>query len=121
MDRKDQWLSLDTLFPLLLCYDHFHLHLANVISTTSLLTVDTAQEQKLEGEFRFAHSRVITHAEEIAFYGGNQREKQIANESFSKIYNHVQKVYSMHFLNGIFDSIFVKYLATVGSFSLILF
>ena len=75
---------------------------------------DTAQEQKLEGEFRFTHSRVITHAEEIAFYGGNEREKQVANGSFDKIYRHVDKVHKLHFVNGIFDSIFVKYLATVS-------
>jgi ATP-binding cassette subfamily D (ALD) protein 3 len=74
---------------------------------------DTSQEQKLEGEFRYAHSRVITHSEEIAFYGGHEKEKQIVNSSFDKISRHVTRVYQMRFLNGIFDSVFVKYLATV--------
>lgn len=77
----------------------------------------TSQEQNLEGEFRFTHSRVITHAEEIgkynialtfsifilAFYQGNEREKQGANSSFEKIKAHVQTVYKIHFMNGIFD------------------
>jgi ATP-binding cassette subfamily D (ALD) protein 3 len=73
----------------------------------------TAAEQKLEGEFRFTHSRVITHAEEIAFYRGNKRELDIANSSFRNIYQQVQKIMSLQFFNGIFDSILVKYCATV--------
>lgn len=28
----------------------------------------TVQEQKLEGEFRYVNSRLITNSEEIAFY-----------------------------------------------------
>jgi len=40
-----------------------------------------AEEGKLEGEFRFAHSRIITNAEEIAFYGGQKAEKQILTRS----------------------------------------
>ena len=31
-------------------------------------------EQRLEGEFRFVNSRLITNSEEIAFYQGNRRE-----------------------------------------------
>jgi ATP-binding cassette subfamily D (ALD) protein 3 len=50
----------------------------------------TAQEQKLEGEFRYTHSRIITHAEEIAFYKGSDTEKQGANKSFDTIYRHVE-------------------------------
>jgi len=33
----------------------------------------TVQEQKLEGEFRYINSRLITNSEEIAFYQGNMR------------------------------------------------
>lgn len=35
----------------------------------------TAQEQKLEGEYRALHSSVLTHSEEIAFYNGSDWEK----------------------------------------------
>lgn len=80
------------------------------------LCLDTAQEQKLEGDFRYTHSRVIAHSEEISFYGGHAREHQVANASFDLIANHGEKVYKLHFFNGIFDSVFVKYLATVICF-----
>jgi len=44
-----------------------------------------SKEQKLEGDYRFCHSRLITHAEEIAFYNGALKEKQSINYSFQKV------------------------------------
>jgi ABC-type uncharacterized transport system fused permease/ATPase subunit len=37
------------------------------------------QEQELEGTFRFMHSRLRTHAESIAFFGGGSREKAVSS------------------------------------------
>ena len=79
----------------------------------------TAQEQKLEGDFRFHHSRVITHSEEIAFYGGNERERGIINNSFEAISKHIKKIYQMRFANGVVDSILVKYCATMTAYVLL--
>lgn len=75
-----------------------------------------AIEQALEGDFRYSHSRVITHAEEIAFYNGGDREKQIVNSSFQRIVNHLNKVFLLRFGNGIIDSVLVKYCATMLAF-----
>lgn len=47
--------------------------------------VDTAIEQNMEGELRYNHSRIIAHSEEIAFYRGGEREKQIANATFNRV------------------------------------
>nr|CAG8573442.1 2616_t:CDS:10 [Entrophospora candida] len=79
----------------------------------------TAIEQKLEGDFRFTHSRIITHSEEIAFYGGNNREKAVVNGSFDKIVRHVKKIYRLRFFNGIIDSVLVKYCATMTAYYLL--
>ncbi|KAI9139562.1 ABC transporter transmembrane region 2-domain-containing protein [Paraphysoderma sedebokerense] len=79
----------------------------------------TAQEQKLEGDFRYCHSRIITHSEEIAFYGGAEREKSIVNSAFTKIQKHIQTVILLRFGNGIVDSVFVKYLATTLAYYLL--
>lgn len=76
----------------------------------------TAIEQNLEGELRYNHSRIIAHSEEIAFYRGGEREKQIANETFKRIKSHLRKVFLLRFSNGIIDSVLVKYCATQLAF-----
>ena len=45
----------------------------------------TITEQKLEGEYRYINSRLITNAEEIAFYNGNYREKLTLLAAFDKL------------------------------------
>jgi len=45
----------------------------------------TVKEQRLEGEYRHINSRLIVNSEEIAFYGGNNREKLTVLTSFYKL------------------------------------
>lgn len=42
----------------------------------------TAIEQRLEGEYRTCHSDLVNHAEEIAFYKGQEWEKARIMKSF---------------------------------------
>jgi ATP-binding cassette subfamily D (ALD) protein 3 len=42
-----------------------------------------AIEQRLEGVYRASHTDLVHHAEEIAFYKGNEWEKSRINNSFS--------------------------------------
>lgn len=42
-----------------------------------------AIEQRLEGVYRASHTDLVHHAEEIAFYKGNEWEKTRINNSFS--------------------------------------
>lgn len=49
------------------------------------MTQMTVKEQRLEGEYRHIHSRLITNSEEIAFYRGNSREKLTLLSSFHKL------------------------------------
>ncbi|KAI9219860.1 ABC transporter transmembrane region 2-domain-containing protein [Blastocladiella britannica] len=79
----------------------------------------TAIEQSLEGQFRYAHSRLIAHNEEIAFYGGADREKTLVNTAFDRIVRHESRVINLRFANGIVDSVFVKYLATMLAYTLL--
>ena len=72
-----------------------------------------AEEQNLEGEFRYAHSRIIMHSEEIAFYAGEAREQHQVSTAFQRIVKHMRKVLKWRFLNGILDSVCVKYYATM--------
>uniref|UniRef100_K3WXJ7 ABC transporter domain-containing protein n=1 Tax=Globisporangium ultimum (strain ATCC 200006 / CBS 805.95 / DAOM BR144) TaxID=431595 RepID=K3WXJ7_GLOUD len=76
----------------------------------------TIAEQKMEGNFRFMNSRLITHSEEIAFYNGNVREKRILDESFSRLIDLVRKSQQFRFSVSVIDNIVAKYLATVVGF-----
>ncbi|KAJ1505063.1 ATP-binding cassette sub- D member 3, partial [Coelomomyces lativittatus] len=79
----------------------------------------TAMEQKLEADYRYAHSRILAHSEEIAFYQGGETEKHIVNKAYARILHHCQSVLQLRFANGILDSIFVKYLATMLAYFLL--
>eukprot|EP01112_Ceratiomyxa_fruticulosa_P016659 TRINITY_DN5070_c0_g1_i1.p1 TRINITY_DN5070_c0_g1~~TRINITY_DN5070_c0_g1_i1.p1 ORF type:complete len:656 (+),score=61.24 TRINITY_DN5070_c0_g1_i1:1521-3488(+) len=76
----------------------------------------TVEEQKLEGEFRTVNSRLISHSEEVAFYGGNDREKSVLGSSFFRLVRHLRKTMQFRFVMGIADSIITKYFATVVGF-----
>ncbi|XP_011495627.1 PREDICTED: ATP-binding cassette sub-family D member 3 [Ceratosolen solmsi marchali] len=76
----------------------------------------TIKEQRLEGEYRHIHSRLITNSEEIAFYYGNTREKLTLLASFNKLVTHLRKFLEFRVLIGIVDNFIGKYLATVVGF-----
>lgn len=76
----------------------------------------TIVEQKLEGEYRHINSRLITHAEEIAFYKGNARERITLLASFQKLIDHLRKFLKFRVLMGIIDNVVAKYIATVVGF-----
>nr|XP_061811612.1 ATP-binding cassette sub-family D member 3-like isoform X1 [Nerophis lumbriciformis] len=73
----------------------------------------TVMEQRYEGEYRYVNSRLITNSEEIAFYNGNQREKQIIHTTFKKLVDHLHNFIFFRFTMGFVDSIIAKYIATV--------
>lgn len=54
----------------------------------------TSQQQHLEGNFRFAHSRLITNSEEIAFIGGGPREKSIIAGCYDAVYKHSMSIFN---------------------------
>lgn len=77
----------------------------------------TSTQAKLEGEFRYCHSRLITHGEEIAFYGGGQREHGVLNSSFSRLVRIIKKYLRFRTILGVIDSCLTKYSGTlVGYF-----
>ena len=68
-----------------------------------------AEEQRLEGDFRFVHSRVIENAEEIALYSGAELEKQNLDVGFRALLRHVVKIYRSRAWHGMLEDFFIKY------------
>uniref|UniRef100_A0ACD5ZKT0 Uncharacterized protein n=1 Tax=Avena sativa TaxID=4498 RepID=A0ACD5ZKT0_AVESA len=69
-----------------------------------------SEEQELEGTFRFMHSRLRTHAESIAFFGGGSREKAMVEAKFMKLQNHSKVLLRKQWLYGIVDDFVTKQL-----------
>lgn len=76
----------------------------------------TVTEQKIEGEYRYVNSRLITNSEEIAFYQGNKMEKKNIDSVFLKLVNHLRGFIDFRFNMGFIDNIIAKYLATCVGF-----
>lgn len=74
-----------------------------------------ANEQQLEGEYRQLHSRLRTHVESIAFYGGETREASHILQKFRTLVKHMSVVLHEHWWFGMIQDFLLKYLgATVA-------
>ncbi|KAL3527746.1 hypothetical protein ACH5RR_012402 [Cinchona calisaya] len=74
-----------------------------------------SKEQQLEGEYRQLHSRLRTHAESIAFYGGESREDSHIQQKFKNLVLHMRVVLHDHWWFGMIQDFLLKYLgATVA-------
>ncbi|KAE8696016.1 ABC transporter D family member 1 [Hibiscus syriacus] len=74
-----------------------------------------SKEQQLEGEYRQLHSRLRTHAESIAFYGGESREESHIQQKFKTLVRHMKIVLHDHWWFGMIQDFLLKYLgATVA-------
>jgi ATP-binding cassette subfamily D (ALD) protein 3 len=79
----------------------------------------TAVEQQLEGEYRHLHNELLAHSEEIAFYNGQEWEEKNIDAGFNRLYAHTDMVLGKKFLMGIFDSMLVKYGATMVGYTVV--
>jgi len=79
----------------------------------------TVAEQKLEGEFRYVNSRLITNSEEIAFYQGNIKEKNVLLAAFQNVVNHLRGLIYFRFNMGLIDNMVAKYCATVVGYMVV--
>ena len=79
----------------------------------------TAIEQKLEGEYRACHSKLVTHCEEIGFYRGDQWEKHKIEATFNKLIEHQQNVIYKKLYMGCFDALLVKYGASMIGYTIV--
>ena len=72
-------------------------------------------EQHLEGEYRQLHSRLRTHAESVAFYGGEKKEAYYIMQRFQALVGHLNHVLHENWWFGMIQDFFLKYFgATVA-------
>ncbi|KAJ2886379.1 ATP-binding cassette long-chain fatty acid transporter pxa2, partial [Coemansia aciculifera] len=68
-----------------------------------------AQEQRLEGEFYFTHSRLIENAEEIALYRGHETEKLTIAHRYLRLVRHINRMCRLNVFYGMLEDFIVKY------------
>jgi ATP-binding cassette subfamily D (ALD) protein 3 len=83
-------------------------------------SVLTALAQKKEAAFRANHRRVITHSEEIALYGGGERECEILDNSFRDVKKVHDKTFFLRMGMGVLDQHIVTYGAAMVAYSLMM-
>lgn len=62
-----------------------------------------------QGKFRASHSRIISNAEEIAFYNGEKLELSILNRHFFSLINHINNTYKIRIFSEMFEDLLIKY------------
>ncbi|CAG8683699.1 3260_t:CDS:10 [Funneliformis caledonium] len=68
-----------------------------------------AIEAKLEGDFRAAHTRLITNAEEIAFYHGAELEHSILERTYIRLVKHINSIFKIRIAYNMFEDFVIKY------------
>jgi ABC-type multidrug transport system fused ATPase/permease subunit len=74
------------------------------------------KKSELSGNYRTAHSRLIAHAEEIAFYEGGLRERSIVRQRFDALYWHSRRVATLKLNVGVLDTWIEKYGASIAGY-----
>ncbi|KAI9158565.1 ATP-binding cassette sub-family D member [Paramyrothecium foliicola] len=68
-----------------------------------------ADEARLEGEFRFQHSRLIDYSEEVALYAGHKAEKDTLDKGYFTLIKHVNYILRRRFYHGFMEDFVIKY------------
>ena len=98
---------------LAILYAYFFASGAIIRSVSPPFSEYIAKTQKLEGDFRRSHGRLIQHAEEVAFLDGAEREREILDEKLNTTCAWSRFYFYLQFKQGVVDQYFVKYFASM--------
>lgn len=88
----------------------YYLFVATCMSALlpSFSTMIAASQEK-EGNLRSKHHQLISHAEEIAFYGGEDIEREHTGRLLRSILRHEVRIKEAKWVSGLLDTLFIRY------------
>ncbi|KAG2032806.1 ABC transporter transmembrane region 2-domain-containing protein [Suillus americanus] len=78
-----------------------------------------AVEARLEGEYRAGVGRVGRESEEVAFYDGGARERDILTRAYLRLIKHVNSIYKIRIAYEWTEDFVIKYLWSAAGYGLI--
>ncbi|KAJ3480904.1 hypothetical protein NLI96_g8018 [Meripilus lineatus] len=78
-----------------------------------------AVEARLEGEYRAGMGRVGRESEEVAFYNGGSREKDILWRAYLRLIKHINSIYKIRIAYEWTEDYVIKYLWSAAGYALI--
>ncbi|KAF4687829.1 ATP-binding cassette sub- D member 3, partial [Perkinsus olseni] len=98
--------------PILL-YAYFIGISAAIRATSPPMSKLIAHQQSLDGNYRRAQARLVSHHEEIAFLDGGAAEERLLNEKLASASGWKEKLAAIQFRQGCIDQFGLKYFASV--------
>ncbi|KAJ7770563.1 ABC transporter transmembrane region 2-domain-containing protein [Mycena metata] len=103
----------------ILLFGNYYLTVAILRAVTPAFGRLAAVEARLEGEYRAGMGRIGREGEEIAFYDGGARERDILSSAYLKLIKHVNSIYHIRIAYEWTEDYVIKYLWSAAGYGLI--
>ncbi|KAJ7076083.1 ABC transporter transmembrane region 2-domain-containing protein [Mycena belliarum] len=103
----------------LLLFGNYYLTVSILRAVTPAFGRLAAVEARLEGEYRAGMGRIGRESEEIAFYDGGARERDILSTAYLRLIKHVNSIYKIRIAYEWTEDYVIKYLWSAAGYGLI--